>query len=641
MGDANSQVVVPGGPIPVATPGFDGSTPVPSFGQSAATPDPSMQVNNMAKAIMQRLAQASQRKQFAGAPVPAAVPGMQDPNAARKIGMDTANPNAWGKQRLMNGIATNISNAVAKQKQQKLLKAEADWTYMGSALNELYAAQAGGDPKAVAAAQQKVDVVMGDPKKLKEMAKALNQDWLAPEKTTVYGEALKKVAAKTDQQAQQDQQKQQAATGLKGLFQKLLQKNQQPQLTDDQKKAMRDEIIAKAPTSVVGGNTIEEQAKGAKAVLELEQASKAARENYQVVVGPDGKAWAVNKTNPRDAFQLRDSETGDDLKGQTKPGAAPKVASIKNVPYGVQRGGQILTPDSPGWTKDDQTIFDGAVKAGVQAQQLKIPTIVADEVGAPPNPDNYKNGTSDPAYGKALKEYGEAAEAVKRRMDTAAGIARAKASNDFRPVQVMNDEGQVYYTTASAAIGQGLAGASEGGKLRSKQSQMKDIETASGKAREAINNLKPGDFSPEQVALLSKAMSENDPGVAHQLMQNLAMKATNDEQQDFIIWITQLNERAMSLRNIAGMGAGAQDLRNAIRAMLPGLGSGNTKMMNKQLDAFDQQVRVLEEGVPSPGKSGKGQLVGKGSADMETQTYNGATYQRKKGSTDEWTLAPK
>jgi hypothetical protein len=244
MGDVNSQVVVPGGNIPVATPQFaGGAAPVAQGG----VPDPSSQVNDMTKKLLATIAQAAQRRQFAGTPVPAAVPGFKDPAAAQQIGMNTANPNAWGKQRLMNGIATNIQNAVAKQKQQKLLKAEADWTYMAGAMNDLEAAKSSGDPKAVAAAQQKVDIVMGDPKKLKEMARALNQDWLAPEKTTVYGEALKKVTAQAGQQAQNDAQKQQAATGLKGMFQKLLQKQQQPQLTDAQKQAMAREIQAKAP----------------------------------------------------------------------------------------------------------------------------------------------------------------------------------------------------------------------------------------------------------------------------------------------------------------------------------------------------------------------------------------------------------
>lgn len=240
---------VPGGTPPVTTPTFSGA-PVP--GAEGGTPDPSSQVNDMTKKLLATIAQASQRRQFAGTPVPAAVPGFKDPADAQKIGMNTANPNAWGKQRLMSGIATNIQNAVAKQKQQKLLKAEADWSYMAGAMNDLEAAKSSGDPKAVASAQQKVDIVMGDPKKLKEMAKALNQDWLNPEKTTVYGEALKKVTADAGQKAQTDAQKQQAAQGLKGMFQKLVQRRQQLQMSDAQKQAMAREIQAKAPTQAAG-----------------------------------------------------------------------------------------------------------------------------------------------------------------------------------------------------------------------------------------------------------------------------------------------------------------------------------------------------------------------------------------------------
>ena len=151
---------LPGGEIPISTPPFlppVGGSPV----EAAASP-----INEMTKRILQTLAQTAQRKQFAGTPVPGQIPGMRDPNAARQIGMNTANPHAWGAQRFMSGIATSIQNAVAQKKQRDLTKAEADWTYMSSALNELYSAQASGDPRAIAEAQSKVDVVLGDPKKL-------------------------------------------------------------------------------------------------------------------------------------------------------------------------------------------------------------------------------------------------------------------------------------------------------------------------------------------------------------------------------------------------------------------------------------------------------------------------------------------
>jgi hypothetical protein len=548
----------------------------------------------MTQRIMQALAQASQRKQFAGQPAPAAVPGQQDPNAARNIGMNTSNPHAWGAQRFMASLQTSIQNAVAKKKESELLKAEGDWTYLQSSLNELYAAQASKDPEAIKQAQAKVDVTMGDPKKMKNMAKALNQDWLNPEKTTVYGEALKKVNAKTQQT---DAQKAQARQGIKGLFQKLIQGQQKPQLSPEQQKAMGQEIQAKAPTTT-GGGSMKDQLEAAKGILDLEKAAKEARENYATVVSPDGKVWAHNKTNPKDAFQLKDYSTGQEITGQTKASAAPKVVSNAGIPYAVVRGGKALTPDSPEWTKEDQTLFDGALSAGKEKQQLKIDPIIGDQIGAPPMPKDYAKGNKDPNYYAALKKYGEEAEAIKNRM---AG-ARAAAFNQYRPVQAMDADGNVYYTTAKNAIEQGLAGASEGVKLKPREAQIKDIQVASGMARKAINALdKP--FDATQIAKLHLALTTPDDSVASAELTTLATQNLTEAQQDFVIWVKQLNERAMSLRNVAGMGAGAQDLRTAIRDMIPGVRSGSKQMMNKQLDAFDQQVSILKSGIAHPGKT--------------------------------------
>jgi hypothetical protein len=241
------SISVPGGDIPVTTPPFAGGS-IPSAGMQPGAA-PADAVNQMTRRIMETLAQSSQRKQFAGTPVASAVPGQQDPNAARQIGMNTANPNAWGAQRLMAGVASSIQNAVSQKKQRDLTKAEADWTYMSSALNEQYQAEASGDPQKIAEAKAKLDVVLGDPKKLKNMAKALNQDWLNPEKTTVYGEALKKVTSKTQQT---EEGKQQAKQGLMSMFRKLIQGQQKPQLSPEQQKAMSAEIAAKAPTTTAG-----------------------------------------------------------------------------------------------------------------------------------------------------------------------------------------------------------------------------------------------------------------------------------------------------------------------------------------------------------------------------------------------------
>lgn len=636
-GDAITTTAVPGGgQPPIATSPMPST---PSFGQSATTPDPSMQVNEMAKKIMASLAQSQQRKQFAGQPAPSPVPGRQDPNPPDYMQRGPQ----WGKLRFMHGLQANIQNVVAKQKQQKVLKAEADWSYLQSGLNELYAAQSSNDPKAVAAAQQKVDVVLGDPKKLKDMAKALNQDWLNPEKTTVYGEALKKVNSNLDKKTAQDQQKQQAAQGLKGMFQKLIQRQQKPQLSPDEQQAMSREIQSKAPTTTTGGQSVKDQAEGAKAVLDLEKASKEARENYATIVSPDGKVWAYNKTNPKDAYQLRDSSTGDEIKGQTKTSAAPKVAMNGGVPYAVIRGGKALTPDSPDWTKEDQTLYDGAIKGSEQKQQLRMDPIVADQIGAPPNPENYQLGASDPAYGRALKKYGQDAEAIKTRMMTAGRIAGAKANNDYKIVEVTdydaNGDPVTHFTTGAAALAGGLSSATQGAKNLSRSKQIEDIKVSSEKLRDAVSNIdKP--FSPKQIAVMQEALKAGDESVASAEFQALANEQLTDKQFQAALWIKHLNERAMSLRNIAGMGQGAQDTRDAIRSLLPNMGTGSPERMKTMLDAFDNQVNILGSGVPKAGGQVKAEAA-KTAAGMETQTYNGATYQRKKGSTDQWTLAPK
>jgi hypothetical protein len=204
----------------------------------------------MTKRMLEMIMRTASQRRFAGKPVPAPVPGRQDPYNAPAYMTSGPNPHAWGAQRLLYGIQAMMGNAVAHHKEEKIQKAVADWEYAGDALNEYYAAQAGGDQNALQTAQKKLDVVFGDPKKLKNMAKALNQDWLNPEKTTVYGEALKRVA---NEEQQTGAKKQQAKTGIQNLFKKLIgQGKPQPQLTPDEQKRMEQEIISKAPTTVAG-----------------------------------------------------------------------------------------------------------------------------------------------------------------------------------------------------------------------------------------------------------------------------------------------------------------------------------------------------------------------------------------------------
>src|ERR1700757_1560960 len=192
-------------PIGVDRWGGGGAAQVP--GSTPAPGGASGSVDEQTRNMLGQLIRAAAQKRFAGQPRPLPVPGRQDPYGAPSYMTSGPNPHAWGAERLMYGIQSMMRNAVAAKKEKDINTAMADWEYAQSALNEYYAAQSSQDPNAQSSAQKKLDVVFGDPKKLKNMSKALNQDWLNPEKTTVYGEALKRVSEQTQQK---DQQKQQA-----------------------------------------------------------------------------------------------------------------------------------------------------------------------------------------------------------------------------------------------------------------------------------------------------------------------------------------------------------------------------------------------------------------------------------------------
>ena len=59
------------------------------------------------------------------------------------------------------------------------------------------------------------------------------------------------------------------------------------------------------------------------------------------------------------------------------------------------------------------------------------------------------------------------------------------------------------------------------------------------------------------------------------------------------------------------MGQGAQDTRDAIRSLLPNMGTGSSERMKTMLDAFDNQVKILGSGVPKAGWQVKAEATAK------------------------------
>ena len=256
-------------------------------------------------------------------------------------------------------------------------------------------------------------------------------------------------------------------------------------------------------------------------------------------------------------------------------------------------------------TGEDRTKLAGMQRA---AKLSGLGPEVAAQIGDPPVPADYPKGTKDPAYVAANKAWGKSAEQIKNEEAGASGAARGAGFNASRPVQVLDANGNLTYVTAAQAEQQGLGGASEGTKIASKIAQINDIHNASDEVRKAIKAGGNANFTPGQVAKLTLAMHEQDPTLMMNEVSNLANSGLNPKQQDLVTWLAQLQERALSLRAIAGMGQGSETTRLAILKALPSITSGNTDMATKQLDAFDNMVSNLEKGIPK--QRGAGAIAG-------------------------------
>ena len=238
------------------------------------------------------------------------------------------------------------------------------------------------------------------------------------------------------------------------------------------------------------------------------------------------------------------------------------------------------------------------------------------QIGAKPTSTDY-GGKTYPSVAEAQKAWGVDAERVKNAEAAAAGQGRGAGFNASKPVQALDpNTNTIRWMTAQEAENMGAAPVGEGMKVMSKQAQFADIHSAADNMEKAINNLdRPLDAT--QIGKLTLAMRHtDDPTVFQNEIETfLGTQQLTPPQQDLVVWMSQLAERAMSLRSIAGMGQGSDSLRAAILNTLPSLRSGSTDMMKKQLGAFRNQVGLLEKSVPNltgPKGGGSGTEPGAG-----------------------------
>ena len=184
---------------------------------------------------------------------------------------------------------------------------------------------------------------------------------------------------------------------------------------------------------------------------------------------------------------------------------------------------------------------------------------------------------------------------VKQQKEIAA--SRGESYNANKPLNVV-ENGQLVVRKAGEAEAKNLTPAAGGLKAMSQQAQLADIRSASQNLRTALRANAGTQFTPDQVAKITLAMQETDPTVMRNEVANLATAGLTPAQQDLVTWLAQMQERVLSIRNIAGMGQGSDLTRLAILNTLPTITSGNNAMALKRLDAIDNMIDNLSQGIP-------------------------------------------
>lgn len=273
------------------------------------------------------------------------------------------------------------------------------------------------------------------------------------------------------------------------------------------------------------------------------------------------------------AFDRRTGEAkdvkvdGESVKMMTR--AKDGIANVDNKPVGVYRQGKLRVPGDANWTGEDQKQFDAA-----QATWA-------------------------------------AAEAMKDHRVQVSAAYRASAWQQTRAVNAYDTEQNAMVITNMRDISEHpgkYAPPSQSMQVLNRDALFREINYTSGMVRQAIGKLGDEPFPQELRAQLAIALRSEDPKSYWQefLRSNAADKLTTN-QIEYITGLISLEESALSLRSLGGMGQGSDQLRTAIIKMLPGAGTPSGSYAKRQMDLFEGEVKKLKSTLPKLGTTGKGE----------------------------------
>lgn len=271
--------------------------------------------------------------------------------------------------------------------------------------------------------------------------------------------------------------------------------------------------------------------------------------------------------------KIVDVDSGEVVPNATKVTAgmlaAPSVKDQDGVPSYIVRDGKSVYPNSPDWTKADQGLYDTAM-------------------------DSYRKG-----------------EAAKQARQQASQDAYAKMRGKVTQYGVIdNDTGALTYVNADTinASPEGkYSPAAQAQQQRNRSGIFDEIDASRNYLNTAIDSLGNDAFSPTQRAQVALVLSDKDPASALQsFLGSDWASSLSDSQVKYITALANMQESAMSLRSIAGMGAGSDKLRGAIQAMLPGPGTPSKAYAQRQMQLFNTELQQLRKSIPTNINVGQG-----------------------------------
>lgn len=259
-------------------------------------------------------------------------------------------------------------------------------------------------------------------------------------------------------------------------------------------------------------------------------------------------------------------ETGKPIRGFPKGKNGPLM--IAGKPGGIIRNGQPITPDSPEWTDSD----------AVQ-------------------------------YASYLRTYAESNKDKDKRIELAAKSRTASylATRQYAAMDAQNGS-LVYVTPADIAKSPGrYAPAGPAVAAKTRTGIFQDLDVAQGFLSESISKLPNDAFDPAARLQIAAALRSSDPQSAfHEFMDSNYAATLSDPQVEYVTALVNMQESALALRSIAGMGQGSDKMRDAITKMLPGAGTPSKAYALRQLQLFKAEVNALRTTVPGIGEPGQG-----------------------------------